>query len=210
MVLDRYRGRVDPLLTRVASSMARIGPNALSAAAFLCAVAVMVVLFFIADSIALIIAFVLVTLNGFFDALDGKVARITGKSSTKGDLVDHVMDRYADFFIIGGLAFSAFANLGLGLIALFSVIMASYMGTQSQALRLERDYGGLLGRADRIVLLMIFVLAQYLLMQFHPGFFEISSGVSISLIDIMLIVFIVAGNITAMQRLSRMWRALGS
>ena len=210
MVLNSYRAKADSMFRPIAKAFSGISPNALSGVSLVCAALMMLVMILWDNPYALIIAFVLVLLNGFFDAIDGAVAHLTGKASKKGDLVDHVVDRYADFFMIAGISLSAFADVRLGLLALGCVMIASYMGTQSQALGLNRDYGGMLGRAERMVLLMVFIVLQYLFIEFYQGSFEIASGFPVTLLDILLIVFIVASSVTALQRLVRMWRALGA
>lgn len=210
MVLNSYRAKADSIVRPIAKVFSGISPNALSAVSLVCAALMMLVLIIWGDPYALIVAFVLVLLNGFFDAIDGAVAKMTGKASKRGDLVDHVVDRFADFFIIAGISLSTFADVRLGLLALGCVMIASYMGTQSQALGLNRDYGGIMGRAERMVLLMVFIVLQYLFIEFYQGSFEIISGFSVTLLDVLLIVFIFASSVTALQRLVRMWRALGA
>jgi len=209
LVLNRYRGKVDSLLGPIAKAFSGISPNALSIISLLCAAVFFTVMIILDDPVELLIGFVLILLNGFFDAIDGKVAKITGKISPRGDLVDHAIDRVADFLIIAGISLSGFADLRIGIIALGTIMIASYMGTQSQALGLQRDYGGILGRAERILLLMIFVILQYLFEVYYQGSFEISSGLSITLLDLLLIIFIIASTVTATQRFVRAWRGLG-
>lgn len=209
MVLNNYRAKAGSVLAPVAKVFSGISPNALSGISLICAALMMLVLIFWEEPVALLIAFVLVLLNGFFDAIDGAVAHLTGKASPRGDMVDHVIDRYADFFMIAGVSLSTFADIRIGLIALGCVMIASYMGTQSQALGLKRDYGGVLGRAERMVLLMIFLILQYVFIEFYQGSFEIASGFSVTLLDVLLLVFVFAASATALQRLRRMWRALG-
>jgi archaetidylinositol phosphate synthase len=210
LVLNKYRGKTDSFLAPVAKAFSGVSPNALSAISLICAVLMFLVLVLWRDPFALVIALILVILNGFFDAIDGAVARVTGKGSPKGDLVDHVIDRYADFFIIAGIGMSAFAHAELGLLAVGSVMIASYMGTQSQALGMKRDYGGILGRAERMVLLIIFLPLQYVSVMYYLSnpHIMVVSGFRISLLDVLLVILIVASNVTALQRLLRMWRAL--
>jgi archaetidylinositol phosphate synthase len=210
LVLNKYRGKTDSFLAPVAKVFSGISPNVLSAVSLICAALMFFILVLWRDPFALVIALILVILNGFFDAIDGAVARVTGKGSPKGDLVDHVIDRYADFFIITGIGMSAFAHAELGLLTLGSVMIASYMGTQSQALGMKRDYGGILGRAERMVLLIIFLPLQYVSVMYYlsnPHIMSVS-GFGISVLDVLLVILIVASNVTALQRLLRMWRAL--
>ncbi len=141
----------------------------------------------------------LILLSGLFDAVDGKVARLTGKSSRRGDFVDHVLDRYSDLILIGAVGVSSWSDPVLGLLALSGVLLTSYMGTQAQAVGAGRNYGGLLGRADRMVLLIAVPLVQALIMALGYSYFTIGSY-AITIFDLMLIWFAVVGHLTAIQR----------
>ena len=208
MVLNKYREKADRFLMPIARATARLGPNGLSVSSLFCALLAAILLIFWKDPLALLIAALLVIMNGLLDAVDGIVARISGKSSVRGDLVDHVIDRYSDFIMIAGISLSAFADARIGLLALGSILIVSYLGTQSQALGMKRDYGGMLGRAERILLILLFLLLQYAFEALGSGVFEVTSSVSLTLIDVLLVFFILAANITALQRFIRMWRAL--
>lgn len=208
MVLNKYREKVDSILTPSAKALGRLGPDFLSLSSLACALLAALLLILWRDPLALLAAFVFVLVNGFFDAIDGQVARLSGKSSARGDLLDHVIDRYADFIILAGISLSAFADVRLGLLAVGSIMIVSYMGTQSQALGLKRDYGGILGRAERILLIMLFLFLQFISSEFFAGSFEIWSGFSLTLLDFLLLFFIIAANITTLQRFLRAWRSL--
>jgi archaetidylinositol phosphate synthase len=201
MVLDGQRKNVDPLLVVIAKRFSRISPNTLTAISVV--FAFLAGLFFYSSSpeeelvnFYLYGAVLFVFLNGFFDAIDGKVAKLTNKASKQGDYLDHALDRYADVFIVGGLALSAWCDARIGLLAIVGMLLTSYMGTQAQAVGYKREYAGLLGRADRLVLLMIIPLAQHILLMYP----EIELPLGFSLIEWMLIYFAVVGNITALQR----------
>jgi archaetidylinositol phosphate synthase len=142
---------------------------------------------------------VLILLSGLFDAIDGKVARLIGKASRRGDFVDHVLDRYSDVILIGAIGISSWSDPILGLLALSGVLLTSYMGTQAQAVGAGRNYGGLLGRADRMVLLIAIPLVQWVLMSFGYGSFTVLTY-SITVFDLLLIWFAVVGHLTAIQR----------
>jgi archaetidylinositol phosphate synthase len=148
----------------------------------------------------------MVGMNGLLDALDGKVARLAAKESKRGDFVDHVIDRYADVFILAGIALSPYCSVFTGLFAVIGVMLASYMGTQAQALGLRREYRGILGRADRLVLLIIVPIVQYALVSLDVA--EATDLFGYSLIGWMMIWFGLAGNVTALQRAHTIWKSL--
>ena len=154
----------------------------------------------------LLIGGIMVAANGLLDALDGMIARLRATDSKRGDFVDHVIDRYADVFILAGVALSIHCSVFVGLFAIIGVMLSSYMGTQAQALGLRREYRGILGRADRLALLILIPIVQYLLMLAGADFAEDLLGYS--LIGWMMIYFGIAGNVTAVQRAHLIWKAL--
>ncbi len=81
----------------------------------------------------LIASLVAVALASLFDALDGKLARMKGVASKRGDLLDHVIDRFSDIFILAGLAFST-SQRCLGLFGMEGVLMTSYMAPSPRPL----------------------------------------------------------------------------
>ncbi len=212
MVLDSKRSWVDFALTPVAKVFINVNPNTVSWIGLILALVCGVIFWFSGEEgneWMLLLGAVMVLVSGYFDALDGKVAKLSGKAGPKGDYLDHVFDRYADVFMIGGIAFcSAWCDPYLGMLALVGVLLTSYMGTQAQAIGAPRLYAGLLGRADRVVLSFIFPIIQYVMMQFGWGWIEIGDF-SICWLEIMMLWFAVVGNLTAIQRAIITWRNLG-
>lgn len=155
----------------------------------------------------------LIFAGGVFDVLDGEVARRTGRSSLRGDFLDHVLDRYGDVAVVLGLAVSGFAIPTLALLALVSLLLASYMGTQAQALGVGRIYRGLLSRADRLLLLSGVALLEFLLVlpPLVPGVswarFQ-GAGVSFTVFDVLFVWFVVAGQWTVVTRAREIASAL--
>jgi archaetidylinositol phosphate synthase len=132
----------------------------------------------------------LVLANGWLDLLDGALACRLEVDSEGGDLLDHVLDRYADILIIAGLA-AGIGRYALGLAAVTGVLMTSYLGTQSQAVGLDRVYGGLLGRADRLALVGLVTAVA-------PAIG--GELVGLTLVGWLLVVFAIVGHLTALQR----------
>ncbi|WP_393971811.1 CDP-alcohol phosphatidyltransferase family protein [Oxyplasma meridianum] len=193
MVLDSYRSKVDGTLTLMASPFVKMNPNSISL--FSLILAALAGIFYYIGSYFLLFSFIFIALSSLFDALDGKVARMRNLQSRRGDLLDHVFDRYSDIFIMLGMVFSAYGDMKIGILAIIGIMLTSYMGTQSQALGLGRNYSGILGRADRLVFMLVFTLIQF----FIPGSIMFS-GIRITVTVILLIWFAIAGNYTAIKR----------
>lgn len=210
MVLDSKRDKAEPVLEPVARAMVRVDPHLISLAAIILAFFAGACIYLSPDNwrYLLPLASLLVIASGFLDALDGKVARLAGKAEKRGDFLDHVLDRYADVFMIGAVAISAWCDPIIGLLAVVGVLLTSYMGTQAQAVGAGRLYSGLLGRADRVVLLFVAPLIQWSLMFHGDGWID-TGVVQLSIMEMMMIWFAVVGNLTAVQRAVSTWRDLG-
>lgn len=207
MTLDSFRPKVAFIVTPLAKAIAalRLTPNACTVLSLLAAAAAGV-FFGLGKTLA---AVVLVFVSAFFDAIDGAVARLTGIASPAGDYLDHVFDRYADIFIVTGIF--AWGTLtwtsqvpawAIGVFALTGVLMSSYLGTQAQAVGLKRNYGGILGRADRLVLLLVFGAVEVV--------FPVSLLFGLPALGWLLVIFGVFGHVTAVQRFVSGWRELNA
>ncbi|MCL2143293.1 MAG: CDP-alcohol phosphatidyltransferase family protein [Methanomassiliicoccaceae archaeon] len=210
MVLDGHRAKADFALTPVAKRMINVNPNTISWIGLILAFLAGLLLYLSGTKDEwqwmLIAGAIVVIVSGYFDALDGKVAKLAGKASKKGDFLDHVFDRYADVFMIGGVAVSAWCNPYIGMLALVGVLLTSYMGTQAQAVGAPRLYAGLLGRADRVVLSTLFPIIQFIALCFGDGTIDIFGYITITWLEIMMLWFAIVGNATAVQRAIVTWR----
>jgi archaetidylinositol phosphate synthase len=216
MVLEGYRAKVAPYVARLARPFMGWTPDQLSWLALECAIAAAVLAALVRWTTPLLFlpVAVLIFLTGLFDVLDGAVARATGRTSIRGDFLDHVFDRYADIFIVLGIAVSGFANPILALLGLVSLLLTSYMGTQAQAVGQGRLYAGLLSRADRLVVLALAVFLEFdwsLPWPWAPS--EPFSrfhllGIGFTVIDVAFLYFVIAGQWTALSRGIATYRAL--
>jgi archaetidylinositol phosphate synthase len=194
MTLDQYRSQakvfMDPVVA--VAIRCRLTPNFFTIAALLASAAAGI-LFFLRMELWGIVA---VALNAFCDAMDGAVAREMKIQSKRGDFLDHAVDRYADIFIITGIFAGGLVPWQIGVFALTGVLMSSYLGTQAQAVGVGRYYGGILGRADRLVMILVVGLIDLIVPMSWYG---------LSWIGWMLVLFGVFGHITAFQRFAYVW-----
>jgi len=201
MTLDRLRPLADLLLDPMVAAADRIGltPDGVSVVAFAFAVAAAAG-FYLATPLGYLLGAGCVLANGWLDLLDGALARTQNVDSRGGDLLDHVLDRYADIVLVVGLA-AGVSRYDLGLLAVTGVLMTSYLGTQIQAVGLGREYGGLVGRADRLALVGVTgVVAAVVGGQIGP--------LSLSVVGYLLVFFAVVGHLTALQRFWGAWHDL--
>ena len=143
----------------------------------------------------LLIGAAMVFLTAVLDALDGIVARLRNLSSKRGDLVDHTLDRVADIIILGGIALGPLVVTEVGFAAIIGVLMLSYMGTQAQAVGAGREYAGLLGRADRLIVLIIIPIIHYFNQEQNY-------------MELMCYMFAIVCTLSAFYRFNRIWAEL--
>ena len=200
VVADDYRDFGTKILNPLARRMP-IGPMGISFLSLLTAIGAGYS-FYMADlenTNWLLIGALMVFLTAVLDALDGMVARIREISSRRGDLVDHTLDRVADIIIVGGIALGPLVEITVGFAAIIGILMLSYMGTQAQAVGAGREYAGLLGRADRLVVLVMVPIIQY----FSEGYLDWNY------MTLMCYTFAIVCTLSAFYRFNRIWTELG-
>ncbi len=102
------------------------------------------------------------------DLLDGPVSAAAGTSSKRGAFFDSTADRITDSFLLGGVAWYLASQPGAGRIAVlpFAVMAASSLISYERAKAESLGYdakGGLMERAERIIVLAIGLLFESLL-----------------------------------------------
>ena len=200
MVADDYRD----LGTKILMPLAKISPLGPMGVSLLSLITALTAgySFYVGDldsnKIYLLLGSLMVFLTAVFDALDGIVARERNLSSKRGDLVDHTLDRVADIIIVGGIALGPLVDITVGFSSIIGILMLSYMGTQAQAVGAGREYAGLLGRADRLVVLAIVPVIQY----FDEGYGNLNY------MTLMCYVFAIVCILSAIYRFQRIWKEL--
>lgn len=95
--------------------------------------------------------------GGFFDLVDGVVARHFGISTRFGAFLDSSLDRVVDILAMAGLiTYYTRAENGAGILLCTAILVATVLTSYSKAraeLIIERMPGGLLERGERIGLL---------------------------------------------------------
>ena len=127
------------------------------------------------------------------DALDGTLARVSGRSSRFGGFLDSTLDRFEEVILFLGLTVY-YARLGslweppLILAAVACSLMVSYTRARAEGLGVACQEG-LFTRAVRVTVTVVGLLLHQVL--------------------IMLIVLVVASLFTALQRMVHVWRMTG-
>lgn len=141
---------------------------------------------------------VFVSISGSADCLDGILARMYGRTSKKGDFLDHFCDRLVDVSIILGLTFSRGAHLILGFSLALLALLHSYLGTQLEATLGERSYEG----TGKVELFLSFILFSIIAAAF-PGVSLEIAGENMVLADMYMSVVLIATLLALGQRFHR-------
>jgi choline kinase/phosphatidylglycerophosphate synthase len=163
------RGVTTPFLLRVAPG---ITPDQVSLAHLV--LAIVAGLGFVAG--LPLIAGALVQLSSILDGSDGEIARLKLSASRFGGFFDSVLDRYADGFIVSGMAVFAWQSSAttasvadaawlvpiIAMMALIGSFMISYTTAKARADLDHRFHGPLVATAGRDVRLLILAIAGVL------------------------------------------------
>lgn len=170
-MLSRFRDWANDLIRPLAEAIARTGvsPNTLTFVGFV------VGLFaaFLFSRGEQFWAGIILLLVGFFDIIDGAVARVLGRETAFGGVLDSVVDRYVDFFIFAGIIY-AFAYGGISepafmrgwgwawcVLAILGSFMVSYIRARAEAAGSGKLDVGIAERAERLLILAIGALVGY-------------------------------------------------
>jgi CDP-diacylglycerol--glycerol-3-phosphate 3-phosphatidyltransferase len=93
------------------------------------------------------------------NALDGLVARRLGVADHFGEVLNETIDRVSDSTIFIALYFLSATDDRLALFTLVIILINSYLSIVSKAAGGSRQYGGIMGKADRMIYVSVFAVA---------------------------------------------------
>jgi archaetidylinositol phosphate synthase len=103
----------------------------------------------------LIMGGILLLVSGFFDMVDGQVARVTGKISKKGGYLDSMIDKIAETAIFLGILVGGYAEPYVVLLAITLSLLVSYARAKSDSLNIKLQGVGIGERAERLLVIAI-------------------------------------------------------
>ena len=188
----KFRAPVDAAVRPIGTLLRRTGlsPDHLTILGLLVAVGAGVAI----GAGEMLLGFFLVILAALPDLLDGALAKASNQVSQRGAFFDSVIDRVTDAILFAGLAYyyaagssPRLAMVPFGIMAISAVI--SYERAKAESLGLEAK-GGLMERAERIILLLLGLLIPPLLLP-------------------ILWAMLVLCAVTAVQRFVKVWKQAG-
>ncbi len=156
LVLNNLRDRLKPGLEKIGKGFASTGlsPNFWTAVGLAFAIASALV-YGLGIEYGLIFGGVLLLVSGFFDMVDGQVARVTGKTSKKGSYLDSMFDKIAEVAIFLGILVGGYAEPYLVFLAITLSLLVSYARAKSDAINVKLQGVGIGERAERLLVIAI-------------------------------------------------------
>jgi CDP-diacylglycerol--glycerol-3-phosphate 3-phosphatidyltransferase len=135
-----------------------------------------------------------IILSGLFDLFDGVVARKFGKVTALGGFLDSVLDRYSDLILLLALLIYYLRKGEPDLVILTSfvsmgTVLIPYIRAKAEALQVPCSIG-LMERAERIILLSVGTLFQWM--------------------EPVLWILVILTHFTVFQRIYYVWKKLHS
>jgi phosphatidylglycerophosphate synthase len=142
----------------------RVHPNAISIASIVAA-ALAGACFVLSSRLPalLLVAPLLCYLRLWLNMLDGMVALAAGKASRGGEIVNELPDRISDVLIFAAVAHSGWCHVESGYWAAILALLTAYVGTLGQAIAGRREFGGMMAKPWRMVVLHAGAWGTYLL-----------------------------------------------
>ena len=186
-ISDRAHRLAEPVARVVAKT--GITPNAVTIIGFLLIIGVAWVL---SQGYFLLGGFLVVVASSL-DFIDGALARVTGRSTRFGALLDSSLDRYSEAVLLFGLLwFYAWHGGTTQVFLIFATIvgslLVSYVRARAEGLGLDAEVG-IMRRTMRILALAL--------------------GLLINQVTIILWILAILTHLTAVQRLIYVWRHAG-
>ena len=163
-MLNRFREKITPITTRIGNNFGSLGlsPTFWSMIGF--AFAILSSIFFGLSNFLnqqglefpwQVIASIMLLISGFFDIVDGSVARVMKKTTTRGAFLDSNFDKVSEALIFIAIAIGGLSNPILAMIALSTSILVSYLRARAESLGMELKGIGVGERAERLLILAI-------------------------------------------------------
>jgi archaetidylinositol phosphate synthase len=164
-LLNKLRDSLESSLTIVGKSFASTGLSANFWTVLSLTLSVLAGIVYLSNSfnntgagqglLSAIVGGVLLLLSGFFDIVDGSVARVTNQRSEKGAFLDSCFDRISEVVIFAGISYGKLADPLSCLVGLGMSLLVSYTRARAESLGFELKGIGVGERAERILIIAL-------------------------------------------------------
>ena len=155
-MLNNLRGRLQPVLEGLGRRFASTGlsPNFWTAVGLVFALAAAAA-YGTGYGLALVAGGVLLLVSGFFDVVDGQVARVTKRTSKRGSFLDSVSDKVSEVAVFLGILAGGHAEPHLVLLAVSLSLLVGYARSKAESLGVRLQGVGIGERAERLFVVAV-------------------------------------------------------
>ena len=169
LVLNNLRNKFDPILEKIGVGFANLGygPNFWTWLGLILSIISAIMFSLHSPSVganwytATFLGGLFLIIAGFFDAIDGTVARVTKKTSALGSFLDSIIDKVSEIVIFIGILIGNFTNPVLVLVTLSLSILVSYTRARAESMGIDLKGKGIAERAERILILSILAFIPF-------------------------------------------------
>ena len=155
-LLNNLRNSLKPYLQTIGKIFASTGisPNVWTAVGLVFAF-ISSLVYGISLEFSLILGGILLLISGFFDIVDGQVARYTNRISKSGGFLDSIFDKIAEVAIFFGILLGGYTEPYLVILAISLSLLVSYTRAKADTLGIKLQGIGIGERAERLLVIAI-------------------------------------------------------
>lgn len=155
-MLNNLRNSLKPYLQTIGKIFASTGisPNVWTAVGLIFAF-ISSLVYGISLEFSLILGGILLLISGFFDIVDGQVARYTNRISKSGGFLDSIFDKIAEVAIFFGILLGGYTEPYLVILAISLSLLVSYTRAKADTLGIKLQGIGIGERAERLLVIAI-------------------------------------------------------
>jgi len=155
-LLNNLRNSLKPYLQTIGKIFASTGisPNVWTAVGLVFAF-ISSLVYGISLEFSLILGGILLLISGFFDIVDGQVARYTNRISKSGGFLDSIFDKIAEVAIFFGILLGGYVEPYLVILAISLSLLVSYTRAKADTLGIKLQGIGIGERAERLLVIAI-------------------------------------------------------
>jgi archaetidylinositol phosphate synthase len=182
-MLNNLRESLKPILEKVGKTFAATGlsPNTFTVIGLVFAF-ISSIVYGLGYEYSLLIAGLVLLVSGFFDIVDGQVARYANKMSKRGGFLDSIFDKIAEVAIFFGILVGNYTEPYLVFLAIALSLLVSYTRAIADSAGIKMQGIGIGERAERLLVIAIIGM--------------------IGFIEIAIIIVIIIASITLVQRVA--------
>jgi phosphatidylglycerophosphate synthase len=142
----------------------------------------------------------------WLNMLDGMVALASGRASRRGEIINELPDRLSDILIFAAVAHGGFVvTPAIAYWTALLAVMTAYVGMLGQAVGARREFGGVMAKPMRLVVLHVGAWATFALLRFRG---EASVIAALTPLDLACLIVILGCVQTCLVRLRSTFKLL--